>query len=57
MLRDKLLSEDGIIMVAMSVKRENGEVLAGPDIYTRGFVYVRESETLLDEARDMCSNL
>ncbi len=52
-LRDrKLLSEDGIIMVAMSVKRENGEVLAGPDIYTRGFVYVRESETLLDEARE-----
>ncbi|HZK23769.1 MAG TPA: ribonuclease J [Oscillospiraceae bacterium] len=52
-LRDrKLLSEDGIIMVVMTIMRENGEIMAGPEIYTRGFVYVRESEILLDEARE-----
>ena len=52
-LRDrKLLSQDGIIMVAMTINKTNGEILAGPEIYSRGFVYVRESEMFLDEVRE-----
>ena len=51
-LRDrKLLSEDGILMVALTVNKETSEIVAGPDIYSRGFVYVRESESLMIEAR------
>ena len=58
-LRDrKLLSQDGIFIVALTVERENGTVVSGPEIYTRGFVYVKESETLLDEAREeVCNTL
>lgn len=52
-LRDrKQLSQDGILIVVMTISKENGAVVAGPDIVTRGFVYVRESETLLDEAKE-----
>jgi len=52
-LRDrKVLSEDGIFIVAMTIAKENGSIIAGPDIYSRGFVYVRESERLLDEAKE-----
>jgi ribonuclease J len=52
-LRDRRqLSQDGIIIVVVTIKKESGEVLAGPDIVTRGFVYVRESEQLIEEARD-----
>ncbi len=51
-LRDRQhLAEDGIMIVALTLGRYTGEVLAGPDIVSRGFVYVRESEDLLDEAR------
>ena len=50
-LRDRQhLAEDGIVIIAMTLGSESGEVLAGPDIVSRGFVYVRESEDLLDEA-------
>jgi len=49
-LRDrKHLSEDGLIVVVVTM--ESGKVVAGPDIVSRGFVYVRESEDLIDEAR------
>jgi ribonuclease J len=52
-LRDRqLLSRDGILMVVMTVDSESGEILAGPDIMTRGFVYERESEALMGAARN-----
>ncbi len=51
-LRDrKHLSQDGLMVVVVSMDRENGTVIAGPDIISRGFVYVREAENLMDEAR------
>lgn len=53
-LRDrKQLSMDGILVVVLTLDKNKGKVLAGPDIVSRGFVYVRESEQLLQEARDV----
>ncbi|MCI6004457.1 MAG: ribonuclease J [Blautia sp.] len=53
-LRDRQhLAEDGIMIVVMTLERHSNVVLAGPDIVSRGFVYVRESEDLMDEARDV----
>ena len=50
-LRDrKLLSQDGILVVVVTLSKQDGNILSGPDIISRGFVYVRESEGLLDEA-------
>ena len=50
-LRDRQhLAEDGIVVVAMTLDKENSQLLAGPELYTKGFVYVRESDELLDEA-------
>lgn len=52
-LRDrKQLSQDGIIIVVVTIQKDSGQVIAGPDIVSRGFVYVRESEQLIDEARE-----
>lgn len=52
-LRDRRqLSQDGIIIVVVTMERESGHVVAGPDIVSRGFVYVRESEALMVEARE-----
>lgn len=51
-LRDrKHLSQDGLMVVVVSMDRENGTIIAGPDIISRGFVYVREAENLMDEAK------
>ncbi len=51
-LRDrKHLAEDGMMIIVATIERESGRVLAGPDIVSRGFVYVRESEALMDEAK------
>ena len=53
-LRDRRhLAEDGMIVVALSMSAENGELVSGPDIITRGFVYVKESEGLLEELRQV----
>ena len=51
-LRDRRhLSQDGLVIVVATVDNKTGQVLAGPDLVSRGFVYVRESEELMDEAR------
>ena len=51
-LRDRQhLSEDGIIIVVLTLERRGNQLLSGPDIVSRGFVYVRESEDLMGEAR------
>ena len=53
-LRDRQhLAEDGIIIVVMTLESGSGQVLAGPDIVSRGFVYVRGSESLMDEAKQV----
>ena len=53
-LRDrKHLAEDGMIVVVTSMSGENGAVVSGPDIITRGFVYVKESEGLMEELRQV----
>ena len=56
-LRDRRhLSEDGLVIVVATVNNATGELLAGPDLVSRGFVYVRESEELMDEARRLVQN-
>ena len=51
-LRDrKHLAQDGLIIAVATIDRVSGDVLAGPDVVSRGFVYVRESEELMDEAK------
>ena len=55
-LRDhQHLAEDGILIVVLTLERGTNQLLAGPDIVSRGFVYVRESEGLMEEARQVLS--
>ncbi len=57
-LRDrKLLSDDGIIVVAVSIDSVTREVVAGPDIVSRGFVYVKESEDLMNEINELVCDI
>ncbi|MCL2350948.1 MAG: ribonuclease J [Firmicutes bacterium] len=64
-LRDrKHLAQDGLTIVVVTIEEETGQIVAGPDIISRGFVYVREAETLMEEARNVvraalmeCDNL
>ncbi len=57
-LRDrKHLSQDGILTVVVTLSKENNSIIAGPDIISRGFVYVRESEGLMDEAKDIVKDV
>ncbi|MDS1029057.1 ribonuclease J [Bacillota bacterium LX-D] len=52
-LRDrKQLSQDGILIVVVTLNKDTGNVVAGPDIVSRGFVYVRESEELMEDAKE-----
>ena len=53
-LRDrKHLAEDGMIVVCVNLSSEDGGILTGPDIITRGFIYVKESEDLMEELREV----
>ncbi|MFI3253421.1 MAG: ribonuclease J [Eubacteriales bacterium] len=53
-LRDRRhLAQDGMIVVALSMSPENGDIISGPDITTRGFVYVKESDALMAELRNV----
>jgi ribonuclease J len=53
-LRDrKHLSQDGLIVIVVTISKESGQVIAGPDIISRGFVYVRESEDLMEDAKSV----
>lgn len=57
-LRDRrLLSQDGILIVVVTLSKEAKKIVAGPEIISRGFVYVRESETLLDEATKIVTDI
>ena len=56
-LRDRQhLAEDGILIVVLTLEKGTNRLLAGPDIVSRGFVYVRESESLMEEARQVLYN-
>lgn len=56
-LRDRQhLAQDGIIIVVMAMDKASGNVVSGPDIVSRGFVYVKESEDLMDSARAIVTN-
>lgn len=56
-LRDrKHLAQDGLIIAVATIDRSSGEILAGPDVVSRGFVYVRESEELMDEAKHLLTD-
>ena len=53
-LRDrKHLAQDGMIVVCVNISAEDGEIITGPDIITRGFIYVKESEELMEELREV----
>jgi ribonuclease J len=49
----KRLSQDGIIIIVATIDSQNGYIVSGPDIVSRGFVFVRESEELMNSARDL----
>lgn len=52
-LRDRQhLSQDGLIVIVMTMDQSTGEIVAGPDVITRGFVYVRESENIMDDVKN-----
>ena len=56
-LRDrKHLAQDGMIVVCVNVSSQDGGIISGPDIITRGFIYVKESEELMDELREVAAD-
>ncbi len=56
-LRDRqTLAQDGILIVVLTLEKYTNQLLAGPDIVSRGFVYIRESENLMDEAQQVVSD-
>ncbi len=57
-LRDrKHLSQDGILTIVVTMEKQTGRIVSGPDIISRGFVYVRESEGLMDDAREIVKSV
>ncbi len=57
-LRDrKHLAQDGLIIIAAAVDKESGYIASGPDVVSRGFVYVRESEEIIDDARQLSTEI
>ncbi len=57
-LRDrKHLGEDGLIIVAATIDTSEGEIISGPDVVSRGFVYVRDAEPLIDEIREVAGEV
>jgi ribonuclease J len=53
-LRDRQhLAQDGLMVVVVTISKEKGGIIGGPDIISRGFVYVRESEDLMEQAREV----
>jgi len=56
-LRDrKHLAEDGMLTVVVTLERESYSIIAGPDIITRGFIYAKESDTLISEVKEIVKN-
>ena len=56
-LRDrKHLAQDGLVNIVVTIERESFSIIAGPDIITRGFVYVKEAEELIKELKDIATN-
>lgn len=56
-LRDrKHLAEDGLIAIVMSIDSETGDIIAGPDIISRGFVYMRDADSLINNIKDVAKN-
>ncbi|MBQ6908080.1 MAG: ribonuclease J, partial [Clostridia bacterium] len=56
-LRDrKLLAQDGLIITVVTISKDTGEIVSGPDVVSRGFVYVRESEDLMQRIKDIAKD-
>ena len=57
-LRDReMLSNNGIVIISATLDKKNKHILSGPEILTRGFVYVRDSQELIDAIKQMCSEI
>jgi len=57
-LRDRrMMADDGIFMIIATVRRKSGELIGSPDIISRGFVYMKESKTLIEEARNLVKKI
>jgi len=51
------LAEDGIIVVALTIDSVTNEIVSGPEVVSRGFVYVKENEQLIDDAREIACDI